>query len=247
MAEKRQLNDEEIKTRDYLIKEKNTLKARFELLGLAIEWIVELRDLDINVMNKFIHPTQREFRFLESDRNVTYNSHNTELICSDFNANIIVNNTKLQTILNTRYHIFPSYEPNDYPGLKIKYYWDDSQTQEQRLVGKCPHKVSCITLKGKKSLCVKITISVFQSGRIIVTAGKSVQQISDAYSFITKVFQDNYVNIKRGATAKAVESLNKLYDNPSNEIRKMMKKKKLYYIKKSCIINNTPLTNLHQY
>lgn len=231
-----QLNDDDIKQRDELNIIKNNLQTRFNTLNMAIAWMEELRDVDNYVMDKYKHPTMREFNFIDPAKTVVFSSLNTELINSDFNANFVINNTKLQKILNTRYHIFPSYEPNDYPGLKIKFFWHDEQTPEQRLVGKCPHKISCIT-KRKKHVCIAITISVFQSGRTIITAGKTIEQIECAYAFITKVFKDNYEAMCRGVARNNVEVFNKLYDNPSNEIRKMMKKKKLYYIKKTNIIN----------
>ena len=226
---------DDIALRDSLNVEKTQLLAFINTLNLAIKWIEELRAIDISVMAGYVHPTQRDFKFLESARTIKFKSLKTELINSDFQGNFVVNNTKLQVILNTRYHVFPSYEPNDYPGLKIKYYWHESQTPEQRVVGKCPHEVSCIT-RGKRSVCIQITIAVFQSGSTIITAGKSIQQIEEAYKFITSVFRDNYSSMCRGGGKKVIESLNKLYENPSNEIRKMMKKKKLYYIKKTDII-----------
>lgn len=232
----RQLTEDEITQRNDLNIIKNMLNARFNTLNMAINWMEELRDIDITVMRKYIHPTQREFNFIEPAKNIKFSSLNTELINSDFNANFVINNTKLQKILNTKYHIFPSYEPNDYPGLKIKFFWHDEQTPEQRIIGKCPHKISCIT-KRKKHVCVAITISVFQSGRTIITAGKTIEQIEGAYAFITRVFKDNYETMCRGVARNNVETFNKLYDNPSNEIRKMMKKKKLYYVKKLDIIN----------
>ena len=42
------------------------------------------------------------------------------------------------------------------------------------------------------SYCKKITISIFQSGNIIITGARSLEQINDAYSFINKVLKKDY-------------------------------------------------------
>ena len=226
---------ENVAHRDIVNAQKQYLNTFHGHLKLAIDWIIELHETDLLVMSEFRHPTQRKFPFIAVERILAFDVLKTELINSDFHGNFVVNNTILQHILNTVYHIFPSYEPNDYPGLKIKYCWHSTQTPEQRALGKCPHALSCV-VRGKRSVCTKITIVVFQSGRTIVTAAKTIAQLEEAYAFIKRIFIDNYAAIHRVARGQTAESLNKLYENPSNEIRKMMKKMKLYYIRKTDII-----------
>lgn len=225
----RPLTSNEQDLQKQLLIEKNKIHTKSNNLRLAIIWMEEMRSKDLSIMQKYGIPNAPQFINVEG---MKISKIQTEMINSDFSANYAINNTKLQTVLNTRYHIFPSYEPNGYPGLKIKYFWHEAQTPEFRHLGKCPHAVNCIT-KGKRSLCIQLTISVFQSGRIIITAGKSIEQIDDAYKCIVHILRDNYQAIKRG---KNIEEMKKLYENPANEMRKLMKKKKLYYIERSKII-----------
>ena len=45
--------------------------------------------------------------------------------------------------------------------------------------------------------CKKVTISVFQSGNVIITGARTMEQVNDAYSTINKIFKNNYSSIVR--------------------------------------------------
>lgn len=151
-----------------------------------------------------------------------------ELINSDFSTNFMINNTKLYKIVLSKYKAFASYEPNDYPGVKNKFYWNADNIKHNRKQGKCYCKQKCIK-KGKKTPCNQITISVFQSGSVIITGAKSIQQIRDAYEYINTIFSDNYHEIKGIMTD---EDKSKKQEKLNND-RKIMRKKRLFYFKKS--------------
>jgi TATA-box binding protein (TBP) (component of TFIID and TFIIIB) len=211
---------------------KNILAGIIINLKYSLKWIEMVYKTDNDILASVIIDKSKKFC---SEYDLVFNELQTELINSDFKANFIINNTKLQQILNKKYHIFPSYEPNDYPGLKIGFYSNPLQTAEQCKIGRCCCEVSCIS-KGKKATCVKLTISIFQSGSVIITAAKSIAQLKLAFDFITNVFKTEYINIRRGTSSNQA-TLSKMYDNPSNEIRKVLKKMKVYYFKPEDIIN----------
>jgi len=211
---------------------KNILAGIIINLKYSLKWIEMVYKTDNDILASVIIDKSNKFC---SEYDLVFNELQTELINSDFKANFIINNTKLQQILNKKYHIFPSYEPNDYPGLKIGFYSNPLQTAEQCKIGRCCCEVSCIS-KGKKATCVKLTISIFQSGSVIITAAKSIAQLKLAFDFITNVFKIEYINIRRGTSSNQA-TLSKMYDNPSNEIRKVLKKMKVYYFKPEDIIN----------
>ena len=211
---------------------KNILAGIIINLKYSLKWIEMVYKTDNDILASVIVDKSKKFC---SEYDLVFNELHTELINSDFKANFIINNTKLQQILNKKYHIFPSYEPNDYPGLKIGFYSNPLQTAEQCKIGRCCCEVSCIS-KGKKATCVKLTISIFQSGSVIITAAKSIAQLKLAFDFITNVFKTEYINIRRGTSSNQA-TLSKMYDNPSNEIRKVLKKMKVYYFKPEDIIN----------
>lgn len=156
-----------------------------------------------------------------------------ELINSDFSTNFMINNTKLYKIVLGKYKAFASYEPNDYPGVKNKFYWNADNIKHNRKQGKCYCEQKCIK-KGKKTPCNQITISVFQSGSVIITGAKSIQQIRDAYEYINTIFSENFNEIKGLMTE---EDRCKKQEKLNND-RKIMRKKRLFYFKKSDLFDN---------
>ena len=160
-----------------------------------------------------------------------------ELINSDFNTYFVINNTKLHQILRNKYKIFSTYEPNDYPGVKSKYCWNKNN-KDKATEGICVCDTPCFSL-GKKSVCTQITISVFQSGSIIITGAKSIHQVEDTYRFMNRVLKDNYEIIKGKTTEEDV----KRFATGSNNLRKITKKKRLFYEKKCNIVNYDKIIN----
>jgi len=117
------------------------------------------------------------------------------MINSDFNTNFKIDLLKLLNILNiNKKELFTKFNPEKYRGLIIGYYWNtDNELQE----GKCHCKGKC-NGKGNgtgPSQCKKITISIFKSGSIIITGGRLVKQIQDAYYFINNILKENYKDI----------------------------------------------------
>ena len=156
-----------------------------------------------------------------------------ELINSDFSTNFMINNTKLYKIVLGKCKAFASYEPNDYPGVKNKFYWNADNIKHNRKQGKCYCEQKCIK-KGKKTPCNQITISVFQSGSVIITGAKSIQQIRDGYEYINTIFSENFNEIKGLMTE---EDRCKKQEKLNND-RKIMRKKRLFYFKKSDLFDN---------
>ena len=44
---------------------------------------------------------------------------------------------------------------------------------------------------------VKITIATFQSGSVIITGARNIEQVNDAYNFINSVFENYYKVLKK--------------------------------------------------
>ena len=128
-----------------------------------------------------------------------------------------------------KYNIFSNYEPCIYPGVNSKFYWNEDYKDE-------PYKGKCYCLnpcdgkgcgKGDGN-CKKITISAFQSGSVIITGARNLEQIHTAYNFINKIFKDNYEFLrKQNAPFLELEDIDKNFSSNKNII----------YLKKSNIIN----------
>ena len=102
----------------------------------------------------------------------------TVLINSDFDLHYKVDREALhRSIIDEGY--YSSFEPCIYPGVNIKYYYNKFKENN----GICDCEKMC-NGKGKDNTCKKITIAVFNSGKIIITGGNSMEHIEIAYNFI---------------------------------------------------------------
>ena len=132
------------------------------------------------------------------EKNCKINNYKIVLINSDYFVGFEIRRDDLHSILINKYNIYSSYEPCIYPGVNSKYYWNKDYKDAQFL-GKCYCESNCSgkgTGEGDGN-CKKITISIFQSGSVIITGARSMEQIVDAYNFINKVFKENYDKIKK--------------------------------------------------
>ena len=120
------------------------------------------------------------------------------LINSDFYAGFEIKRSELHHLLLNKYKIFSSYEPCIYPGVNSKFYWN-SLYRDKPHIGKC-HCTKMCEGKGNGNgdgQCKKITIATFQSGSVIITGARNIDQVHDAYKFINRVFDENYEMLKK--------------------------------------------------
>ena len=151
----------------------------------------------------------------------------TVMINSDFSINHNINLKRISKLLKKR-GLYNSYEPDDYPGVLTKYYYNPNNTT-QGLCNCTPH---CST-KEKHSICTKITISVFRPGSVIITGARNTEQLESAYILILKILKENIEHIK----GIEYEDDNKHIALMNNEFRKISRKPRLFYIKKANIID----------
>ena len=136
----------------------------------------------------------------------TISKEEIQLINTDFSIGAKVRRDVLHRILTDTYGLNSSYESAIYQGVKTKFFYN-----AQRPAGTLPGVCGCTRLcKGtgdgsKIGECKKITISPFQTGQVIITGARAMEQIDEAFVFIKKVFTDN-----------ADEILRKVYVLPEN-------------------------------
>lgn len=107
------------------------------------------------------------------------------LINSDFDIGFRVKRDKLVRCMAIHHpRVLCSYEPCIYPGVKIKFMW----SERNRRSGVCGCTDQCIG-KGDgrgEGMCRKVTVSVFQSGKVIITGAHTEAQLQAAYAFIVE-------------------------------------------------------------
>jgi len=107
------------------------------------------------------------------------------LINSDFDMKFKITQENLQRIIVSQGY-YSSYEPTIYPGVNIKYYFNE----ERQRTGICNCDCPCDG-KGKNGVCKAITVAVFNSGKIIITGGQSYKHLNTAHKFITDLINEN--------------------------------------------------------
>jgi TATA-box binding protein (TBP) (component of TFIID and TFIIIB) len=96
-----------------------------------------------------------------------------------------INRENLLSILQS-INIFAKFDPNSYPGVNIKFIYNNNKN------GFCSCLNTCRWVNGKAAgdnMCKKISIFVFQSGKVIITGANSREQINTSYDFINSIFE----------------------------------------------------------
>jgi TATA-box binding protein (TBP) (component of TFIID and TFIIIB) len=107
------------------------------------------------------------------------------MINTDFDCGFKVKREVLQRLVTDKGY-YSSFEPTIYPGVNIKYYFN----KDKQNTGICNCEGKC-NGKGKDGFCKKITVAVFNSGKIIITGGQSYEQLNTAYDFIHNILEKN--------------------------------------------------------
>jgi TATA-box binding protein (TBP) (component of TFIID and TFIIIB) len=121
-----------------------------------------------------------------------------QLVNTDFSIGAKVHRGALHKVLTEKYRLNSSYESAIYQGVKTKYFYNAERPADAP-PGLCPCPKLCKgTGDGSKiGVCKKITISPFQTGQVIITGARTMEQIEEAYVFIKGVFRDNADEILR--------------------------------------------------
>ena len=130
----------------------------------------------------------------------TPNIHKEEiqLVNTDFSIGAKVRRDVLHRVLVDKYRLHSSYESAIYQGVKTKYFFN-AERPAGHPPGICPCPKLCKGTGDGSGIgkCKKITVSPFQTGQVIITGGRTMGQIYEAYEFIKDVFRDNADEILR--------------------------------------------------
>lgn len=212
------------------------------LLNLSVtdnNIISELNTKHIETIKKKQNNCLDNFDFVCIDsgyenKDFKYDDLKLKLINGDYSTRFTNNIEIIKSILKQNYRIYSSLNSNKkYPGIITKFKYNDNYIDSSRYQpGVCHCVENCIKKKKKDRDCMNITISIFRSGSIMITGSKSIEQIKFVYNFINKFMKDNFEDI--------CEEVNENYCNNNtyqfNDDKKILRKKELYYLKKSNII-----------
>ena len=120
------------------------------------------------------------------------------MINCDFAFPYKIRRKKLHELLiSEKYNNACSFQPVDYPGVKLQYYWNTDV--KYACNGRCLCEIQCLG-KGtgtSQNQCKKVTVSLFDSGKVLITGANTFTQVNSAYDYINKVVNENEKQIKK--------------------------------------------------
>lgn len=121
------------------------------------------------------------------------NRFSVQLINTDYALNKFINQDALHKLLINEYNLFSMLEKTIYQGVNTKFFYNANNPE----VGICQCENIC---KGQgtgdgEGECKRITMSIFRTGRIIITGARELKQIDAAYSFLNKVFDKHHKTV----------------------------------------------------
>lgn len=205
---------------------KNELDEQVDESGVSKQYNYDKIDSNFNRLIKYVDSGKayNEFPLKKNNIKFSVDTVKINMINSDFKSNFPIINTRLNYILNKKYKVLALYDPNEYHGIKCYFYWNKKNTEQ---TGKCTCIPSCKKMTNSIMKCTKITILIPQSGSIIITGAKELQQIKDAYKFINAVLKANFKLIC--GPKSELDGLN------SSILRRIQRKKRLFYLEKKNI------------
>lgn len=237
----------EITNKEYKSKLKVKINKIIKWLNYYRECVTKIKDTDLlfmsEIKSKYITEIIAKYndnkkqkinaKYVTFDNdfkniNFKYNNLNIVNINCDFTTNYINNLDMIKEILEEKYNIYSTYNPDKkYPGILIKFRYNDKYTDTNKYSpGVCYCPTSC--LHKSKPDCKYITISIFRPGSAMITGCKNIRQSKFVYSFIKQFIRDNFNYV-------CDSNINNDDELLINENKKILRKNNLFYIKKSSI------------
>jgi len=126
---------------------------------------------------------EKDISIIPQIENIRANDFKVRMINSDFSIPFKIRRKVLHNLLMIDYSNVCSYQPESYPGVKLQYFWREKENH----AGRCTCEEPCDGKGGTDGRCKKVTVSVFQSGKVLITGATTYEQINEAYRFICGV------------------------------------------------------------
>lgn len=172
----------------------------------SMEIAQKAQQLIMNDLNKL----NIDYNILENKTDILIPvSFDISLINSDFAVNFPINRDALKNILAKKYCLHAEFESTGYQGVKVSYMWNNDYYKDSityPFQGTCycdvkhGEKRCLIGVSGSgfgKNQCQCVTIAIFQTGRIIITGARTMEQLYNVYEFMIQTLKDNMKEIFR--------------------------------------------------
>jgi TATA-box binding protein (TBP) (component of TFIID and TFIIIB) len=120
-----------------------------------------------------------------------------QLLNSDYKMNTLAKRDEIHRLLTSQYRLFSTLETTIYQGVNTKYYYNEEAPLDTELWGICQCARPCTGQGDGKSIgnCKRVTISIFQTGSIIITGARNRSQLDEAYEFINQILRKHAADV----------------------------------------------------
>jgi TATA-box binding protein (TBP) (component of TFIID and TFIIIB) len=140
---------------------------------------------------------EHEPAIVENIADVVAKDFMIRMINCDFGFPYKIRRKNLHQIIISEYENVCSFQPLTYPGVKLQYFWNQDASCAKQ--GICHCKKECFG-KGKgngEGECKKVTIAIFDSGKILITGANSFDQVNAAYRYICDLVQRHKSEVQK--------------------------------------------------
>jgi hypothetical protein len=198
--------------------------GKLEIPGILNTMLLDIvKGMILNLIQPHID-TPLEFVETDSESNV--------LINSNFNCGYFINRDMLHNILRgEKYRIETAYDPCSYPGVKCKFYFNNSLPFEdvhqngQILEEDRAMKMSEL---GDNKKYTEISFMIFRTGSCLIVGNCTERILKFVFGFIKKLLADEYENIQVAN------------EEPVNKNKKVKLRKKTIVMSQEYFTDNTP-------
>jgi len=141
---------------------------------------------------------KRTPEIVENDNHIKADDFKIRMINSDFGFPFKIRRKNLHKLLiSEKYNNICSFQPLTYPGVKLQYFWNINDIKKD---GICRCRTPCYGKGSTTGECKKVTVAIFDSGKILITGANSLEQVNSAYNYICRVIQENEEELKKPNT-----------------------------------------------
>lgn len=130
-------------------------------------------------------------------KEISYDNNKIEtvLINSNFNCNYFINRDKLFNILKYKYKMHVNYDPCSYPGIQVKYYYNENNNLVDGVCS-CPKRCSKKGNGKGENQCLEMSFMVFRTGSVLVVGNCDTSILNIVYEYIKNILIKEYKDIK---------------------------------------------------
>ena len=141
------------------------------------------------------------------------------LINSNFNCGYYIQQEKLRSLLRDKYCMNPAYDPSMYPGVKCKFYYNNTKPHSiEHQDGRLEEEDQNVTMTELDELTLdkytKISFMVFRTGNCLIVGNCTKEILTFVYEFVKKILMEDYDYIRAN------------HDTPVTKIKKSKPRKK---------------------